>query len=79
MKCPECSGEMEPFWDVVKRNDVFIRRNYGTCKSCCYSCSEDFVSGFWGGVNSVKESVPISEYDQWRFDKALKDNSYVIL
>ena len=51
MICPECNGKMEKF----SRVDGNIQRFYGKCKVCKYTCSADFVSGFWAGVSSVKD------------------------
>lgn len=51
MKCPECGGTMKEF-----KRGVAIVRTYGTCQECRYTCSEDFVSGYWYGYRKGKET-----------------------
>lgn len=54
--CPECREEMEEF-----RKKEFVIRNYETCKDCRYTCSADYVSGFWSGVKTALKTMETNE------------------
>ena len=50
--CPVCGGAM---WR--HRVGATVTRWVLTCVKCKYTCSADFVSGYWAGVKATKKKV----------------------
>lgn len=42
--------------DLCIRNAP-VERCYETCKDCRYTCSKDYVAGFWSGVKAALKSI----------------------